>query len=185
MSKIPFNPRRIYPRDCQEWGSLLCINGISITFLKALGIAEWFFLKMKVLQFPCSVLLILKKCYSSNFWGLTRTRCYSGLKIIYLLSNRTKLSAEHHSLYILFTWPFDIASNNQHSWSPFLHNMTMNFFNHWSQRYPQYLRSILRSHLSLYSHLRPQFGKYLADLSLSETLSVFHTPLFSVSMSPL
>lgn len=61
----------------------------------------------------------IKKSHSSNFLGLPRTRCYSGLKIIYLLSNRTKLSAEHHSLYILFTWPLDIASNNQHSWSPF------------------------------------------------------------------
>ena len=127
----------------------------------------------------------IKKSHSSNFLGLPRTRCYSGLKIIYLFSNSTKLSAEHHSLYILFTWPLDIASNNQHSWSPFFHNMTMNFFNHWSQRYPQYLRSILRSHLSLYSQFWPQFGKFLADLSLFETLSVFHTPLFSVSMSPL
>ena len=186
MSKIPFNPRKIYPRDCQEWGSLLCINGISITFLKALGIAEWFFLKMKVLQFPCSVLLISKeKNHSGDFLGLPRTRSYSGLKIIYFLSNSTKLSAEHHSLFILLTWPLDIAINNQHSWSPLVHNMTINVFNHWSQRYPQYLRSILRSHLSLYSHLRPKFGKYLADLSLADTLSVSHTPLFSVSMSPL
>ena len=139
-----------------------------------------------MLQFPCSVLLILKeKNHSSDFLGLPRTRSYSGLKIIYLLSNSTKLSAEHHSLFILLTWPLDIAINNQHSWSPLVHNMTINVFNHWSQRYPQYRRSILRSHLSLYSHLRPQFGKYLADLSLSETLSVSHTPLFSVSMSPL
>ena len=104
MSKIPFNPRRIYPRDCQERGSLLCINCISITFLKSLGIAEWFFLKMKVLQFPCSFLLITKeKSHSGNFLGPPRIRCYSGLKIIYLLSNSTKLSAEHHSLFILFS----------------------------------------------------------------------------------
>ena len=162
MSNIPFNPRRIYPRDCQEWGSLLCINGISITFLKALGIAEWFFLKMKVLQFPCSVLLILKeKNHSSDFLGLPRTRSYSGLKIIYLLSNSTKLSAEHHSLFILLTWPLDIASNNQHSWSPFVHNMTINVFNHLSQSDIHNIEGVSWDHICPFILI---FGHNLANI---------------------
>ena len=162
MSKIPFNPRRIYPRDCQEWGSLLCINGISITFLKALGIAEWFFLKMKVLQFPCSVLLILKeKNHSSDFLGLPRTRSYSGLKIIYLLSNSTKLSAEHHSLFILLTWPLDIASNNQHCWSPFVHNITINVFNHWSQSDIHNIEGVSWDHICPFILI---FGHNLANI---------------------
>ena len=184
MSKIPFNPSK------KNLSSRLSGVGISAlhkryfyNFSESSGNCRMILSKNEsapISQFPCSVLLILKeKNHSGDFLGLPRTRSYSGLKIIYLLSNSTKLSAEHHSLYILFTWPLDIAINNQHSWSPLVHNMTINVFNHWSQRYPQYRRSILRS------HLRPQFGKYLADLSLAETLSVSHTPLFSVSMSPL